>query len=246
MNYYSWAFDSLKKKSVWDFFAKNAFTEEQAKGRFSPERAMIVDMSPDLFLALAEPIKKDDAKRHENLGDKIENGEIKRFDTIPALLMRIMEDSDDAKVYGHDGRHRAILLKNDGFVSIPVALYWDNATWERLPVHKDGSRFFPKELWCQNDKNAEREIEKIPFPVLESDWGRPYDLINERPDGNADMTEEAVAPEDPGEKMVVDATPFDGKVPDECAKTRNNFTNNGNRPFYLPFTSYAEFLMKNN
>ena len=57
MNYYSWVFDSSEKSSVWDYFKKGALVEEQAKGRFSPERAMIVDMPPDLYLTLAEPIK---------------------------------------------------------------------------------------------------------------------------------------------------------------------------------------------
>jgi len=246
MNYYSWALDSSKDFSVWKYFEKNAFTEEQTKGRFSPERAMIVEMSPDDYIAFAEPIKGDDAKRHKDLGAKIESGDIKKFETIPSLLLRKMEDGNDMKVYGHDGRHRAILMKEYGFAKIPVSLYLENASWERLPCDKEGKQFFPKYLWCQNDKNEKRDVEKMPFPVKMEDWGRPYDLSKERPDENADMSEEAVKPQSKGETDVQDASIFAGKAPDECLKTRNNFTNNGNRPFKLPFSSYMEFLRNNN
>jgi len=249
MNYYAWAFDSSAKQSVWDYFKKTAFTEEQAKGRFSPERAMIVEMSPDTYIALAEPIKADDSKRHADLGKKVDSGEIRQFDTIPALLMRIMEDGKDAKVYGHDGRHRAILMKEKGFDRIPVALYWENTRWDSLPEDKDGKKFCPHYLWCQNDKNVKREKDRIPFPVSEKDWGRPYDLAAKKPDADADMSAEAVQPEEKPEDsstQAKDATPFVCKVPDSCAKTRNNFTNHGNRPFNLPFSSYMEFLRKNN
>lgn len=249
MNYYSWVFDSTEKSSVWDYFKKGALVEEQAKGRFSPERAMIVDMPPDLYLTLAEPIKSDDSKRHADLGKKVSSGEIKQFDTIPALLMRIMEDGNDAKVYGHDGRHRAILMKEKGFKTIPVALYWENTCWETLPEDKKGNKFYPKSLWCQNDKAVQREVDKVPFPVKEEDWGRPYDLKAEKPDDDADMSVKAVKPDENGEEgasEVNDSMPFVCKVPDFCAKPRDNFTNHGNRPFNLPFSSYMEFLRKNN
>lgn len=247
MNYYTWAFDSSEdRKSVWDYFEKNAFTEEQARGRHSPERAMIVDMSPDDYIALAEPIKADDSKHHADLGKKVDKGEIKRFKTIPALLMRLMEDGKDAKVYGHDGRHRAMMLKELGFKTIPVALYWENTRWESLPEDKNGNKYYPKFLWVQNDKAVHREKDKLPFPVEEKDWGRPYDLKAEKPDANADMSPIKV---ENGEvdNSAQDKSPlFYGKAPDSCLKPIKNFTNHGNRPFNLPFTSYMEFLRKNN
>lgn len=178
-------------KCLLDFFAEDDIVKY---GRGGISQNMVVMMPVETYLGLCEPLKKDDAKHHADLKNKIESGEIQRFDTIPLLRIRQMEDGTDAKVYGHDGRHRARLMKELGFDEIPVRLYAENFCWgengdcrggdETASVQPQvvglldggaGLRGWPKWLWGQNDRGMDVEKSKFKFPVKREDSGRAFD-----------------------------------------------------------------------
>lgn len=169
-------------KCLLDFFAEDDLVKY---GRGGVSQNMVVMMPVDEYVALCEPLKDDDHKHHADLKKKVESGEIKRFDTIPLLRIRQVEDGTDAKVYGHDGRHRALLMKELGFKEIPVRLYAENFCWGENRGDRDdedillcpgeGLRGWPKWLWGQNDKLMDTDKTKFKFPVKREDSGSAFD-----------------------------------------------------------------------
>ena len=166
---------NMGRKSLLDFFAEDDIVEYGKGG--GPSQNMVVMMPCDEYVALCEPLKADDHKHHADLKGKVESGEIRKFDTIPLLRIRQMEDGSDAKVYGHDGRHRAMLMKEYGFKEIPVRLYADNFCWGDDGCDEETEKLhgWPKWLWGQNDKGSEKGGEKFKFPVIRKDSGRAFD-----------------------------------------------------------------------
>lgn len=172
MNFMRWCLDGMKfteRKKLTDFidFGSDSFLGRQ---KYLAGNQQIVRMSPQRFLDLAEPIPPDDAKRHKDLRTLIDSGKLEKFRDVPELLVRKMEDSDDFKVYGHDGRHRAMLLAEAGFKEIPVRIV--NDTFNFTSPLED----WPKWLWCQNDRHADREQYRFPFPVSRQESGRKFSL----------------------------------------------------------------------
>ena len=178
-------------KCLLDFFAEDDLVKY---GRGGVSQNMVVMMPVDEYVSLCEPLKADDHKHHSDLKKKVESGEIKRFDTIPLLRIRQMEDGTDAKVYGHDGRHRALLMKEMGFKEIPVRMYAENFCWGEnggdgvggetaigqqqvggMLDYGAGLRGWPKWLWGQNDKGMDTDKSKFKFPVKREDSGRAFD-----------------------------------------------------------------------
>lgn len=143
---------------------------------------MIIDIHVDTYLGLCEPIPADDSKRHSDLAAKVKSGEIRKFQSIPMLAIKLMEDGEDAKVIGHDGRHRALLFRELGYHQVPVRLMAFGFRWGApMPdvVAKGGKpvrREYPKWLWCQNDKSRGRDQYRFRFPVAEADSGRRYEI----------------------------------------------------------------------
>ena len=178
-------------RCLLDFFAEDDLVKY---GRGGVSQNIVVMMPVDEYVALCEPLKADDHKHHADLKKKIESGEIQRFDTIPLLRIRQMEDGTDAKVYGHDGRHRALLMKELGFNEIPVRLYAENFCWgENCGDGENGSaviiqdpgaglRGWPTWLWGQKDKGMYKEKQKFNFPVSREDSGKAFnrDAMMER------------------------------------------------------------------
>lgn len=172
MNFYSWVFDRRlgDYKSPLDFFELGTSFREVAAGGHA--RSQVVDLPIDTFIGLAEPIPPDDSKRHKNLRKLIENGKLEKFREVPVLYIRKMEDSDDFKVYGHDGRHRALLVKEAGFDTVPVKIV--NDTFYFGSDDEAEKYKWPSWLWCQNDKSRERRQYKYVFPIAKRDSGAPY------------------------------------------------------------------------
>ncbi|MCQ2300804.1 MAG: hypothetical protein MJZ81_11850 [Bacteroidales bacterium] len=180
MNYYDFLHlrnrdSKTPSKSVYDYFAEDDFVKYGRGGIASQN--IIVDLPVEEYLGLCEPFMSDDSSRHVNLREKVDGGEIKRFESIPMLRIRQMEDGENAKVYGHDGRHRALLMKEFGYRKIPVRIYAENFCWGECPhgEHDLAIRGWPKWLWCQNDRNRERPQYRWAFPVKKEGGCRAYE-----------------------------------------------------------------------
>ena len=171
-NFYSWVFDGGLKPDMpnyLDMFDRQDF--DAYGGNYGDCRNHIHLLSPDMYLALCEPIPADDMTRHVDLEKKFKSGEIKKFDHIPELRIRKMEDGEDAKVFGHDGRHRVLLMKKLGYRSVPVHFIYENGSWGVTDPKK-----YPKWIWCQNDKSQKRDKYKFAFPVPFKDRETPFVL----------------------------------------------------------------------
>lgn len=152
-------------------------TDFETYGKGGASGDMIIDMNVDTYIGLCEPVPADDAKRHANLQKLVDSGEIDKFPTIPSLSIKLIEDGD-AKVIGHDGRHRAMLVRSLGYHCVPVRLMAFGFMWGApMPLVKGKSAErvpYPKWLWCQNDKSVKRDKYRFRFPVPESDSGKAY------------------------------------------------------------------------
>lgn len=203
---------ALSGSPVQRFFSPEKFLQYGADtlGDTGETCNQIIDMPIADFLALAEPIPADDEKRHAPLSKfKQEVADGKKTDwDIPMLELRRNEDGI-WKVVGHDGRHRAMLLKSLGYEVMPVRLMvGDCHLCEEL---------MPDIIWCQNDKNIEREVDYLPFPLTPQMYGIPYldvDFVKLATDKA--VTDEASDAEGVGR----------GRAPEPCVQAKKNFLKN--------------------
>jgi len=119
---------------------------------------MMIYVSPEWFLNLsgaAEPDKTADAAevlaRDERLRD------------LPHLELEF--EGEQARVVGHEGRHRVAALQALGLELIPVVLYAEGVSWGRQAESASPSRLeaWPKELIGTNG-------EAVSFPVSREAW----------------------------------------------------------------------------
>lgn len=201
----------------------------------------IVDMPIDTFLGLAEPIPADDYKRHppssvDDFARDIANG--KEFGwTIPYLIVRKNED-DRWKVVGHDGRHRARLLKAVGYDEMPVHLIFEGG------LSPEGKGMLPKKLWCQNDCGKEREKYEYPFPINDDNYGEAYFTIDREPHTWAEKT-----PLSPANVKDEVNLKFKALCPKANEEARANYLKDKEPDPYkrdttVPYTTFGEFLKK--
>lgn len=171
-NFFSWVFDRKITPDDANFRDLFAHADYNKYGSFNPSSdSIIVDLGIDTFLGLCEPIPSDDAKRHQRESKWREIvGRKGMFDHIPYLEIKFTED-DNAKVIGHDGRHRAMLMKRLGYKAVPVRLVATNFKWGETPK---GNMKWPSWLWCQNDKSADRNQYRFKFPVSKEGSKRNY------------------------------------------------------------------------
>ena len=202
----------------------------------------IVDMPIDTFLGLAEPIPPDDYKRHpassvSDFARDIVNG--KDFGwTIPYLTIRKNED-DRWKVVGHDGRHRARLLKSVGYSDMPVHLIFETPL---IQATAKGS--LPAKLWCQNDCGRVREKYEYPFPITDDNYGEAYFLVDREP--TTWKEKEALSPANVKDEVAIKFKPLCPKANEEA---RNNYNKDKEKDPYkrdatVPYTTFGEFLKK--
>lgn len=232
MNYFSYCADAaiqvqLNGKPIHSFFKPDYFLEFGTGTMREPVlRDQIVDMPIDEFLGLAEPIPLDDLKRHAKQSDfkkDVLSGKKTEWE-IPFLT--IMESEDGVwKVVGHDGRHRAMLLKSLGYNEIPVHI--------RIPDSKLLNGIDNGNLWCQNDKCVKRDRMTYPFPITTKNYNRPYVEIEGLKKPVLKATEDSV-----GSKAIM------GMAPAPCIEARNNFEKNKDKPLTIPFSTYYEFVMR--
>lgn len=202
----------------------------------------IVDMPIDTFLGLAEPIPADDYKRHQassvtDFARDVANGKYFGW-TIPYLTIRKNED-DKWKVVGHDGRHRARLLKAIGYEEMPVHLIFDTPL---MQITSKGS--LPKKLLCQNDCGREREKYEYPFPIDDDNYGEAYFSIDREPETWKEK--EALSPANVKDEVNLK---FKALCPKANEEARNNYnkdkeTDPYKRDSTVPYSTFGEFLKK--
>ncbi|HUV49333.1 MAG TPA: hypothetical protein VMX11_10165, partial [Actinomycetes bacterium] len=119
------------------------------RGTRHKDREILVYMSPDDFLALAPPIAQAGEQKGGEpvldkifkIGERIGSGE--PLADIPFLLG---ETKDGLfKVSGHEGRHRALMLRAAGVTQMPVRITDANIRWSEQtdPKNRDFTEDFP-------------------------------------------------------------------------------------------------------
>jgi hypothetical protein len=150
--------------------------QRSAAGLFSPteieknrtpdykSRDKLIEMPIDEFLALA-----DEGRVESKIKDAVallDKGI--KFRSLPILIV-----GTDGKVSGHEGRHRAMALRERGYTTMPVILRSDNIRWsEQLDPDNFDYRPFPDTLQAQ-DKAANPRF-TVPFPIAREDSVTPY------------------------------------------------------------------------
>ena len=234
MNFFTFCEDAaltikLEGKPVHKFFKPEEFMRWGfcVSNEDGALKDQVVDMPIETFLGLAEPIPADDEKRHAPMEvfkrDVLDN---KKTDwDIPFLVLKKNED-DIWKVVAHDGRHRGQLLQSLGYNTMPVRLH--------IPEGIAEDNVLPEIVWCQNDKNVEREKDFYPFPISEKDFGVPYcdikgDTISVKDGKGKDktvITLDAKVYPNPADKEETLAMDFQGKAPSPCVEAKANFKKN--------------------
>jgi Phage tail lysozyme len=115
----------------------------------------LVSMPIDDFLKLSEKFKEHPGKR-KDLEDSIRAGN--KIKEIP-FLKGYGGTKEQIPIKGHEGRHRAMLLKRMGYTHMPVRLDTDI----RWSEQADPNKFDYREQWPKTLKGQDGDV--IPFPV---------------------------------------------------------------------------------
>ena len=130
-------------------FAKSLI--EKLRGPEWKSRSQTVNMPIDSFLQMAEKLKTPDERKLNNVRSLLNDGT--PFETYPFLLM------SGNKVVGHEGRHRALGLQEQGYTHMPVELRGDIRWSEQADPRKfDYIKEWPSQLIGQQGTSK-------PFPV---------------------------------------------------------------------------------
>ena len=123
-------------------------------------RVKIVMMKIDDFLKLVPPLGSIEKKA---AGDIVKSGG--KLNSLPMLEYKV--DGKVGKVVAHEGRHRALALKEAGYTEMPVEIHSPNIRWsEQLdPNNRDYVPEFPEKLVQQGSDRTQ----SIAFPIKRED-----------------------------------------------------------------------------
>lgn len=118
-----------------------------------PKNKKLFYISPDDFLRLATPVKTKGGAPEKIKTVKELVKDKKKFDQIPFFRMSYFIDVDEdlkkhikkdtGKIWGHEGRHRSMLLKSMGYKKIPVILnYQEMTTTPKYIINQTGKEKF--------------------------------------------------------------------------------------------------------
>jgi hypothetical protein len=161
------------------------YSLSSAVGAFSPKeiekesevgyknRTKLIDIDIDDFLSLAK--YGFNAGKQEEADERVRKGT--PFTSIPYLT--VYAEDGNAKVEGHEGRHRARALQKAGYKTMPVLL-WTNIRFSEQndPKNFDYFEAWPKKLQAQegaSDPNFE-----IDFPVSREEATQDYQQISKK------------------------------------------------------------------
>jgi 8-oxo-dGTP pyrophosphatase MutT (NUDIX family) len=117
-------------------------------------RYRTIDMKISDFLTMAKP--GHDKDKENDVEELIDKGI--KFESVPYLYFDL--DGKDAKVTGHEGRHRARALQRRGFTTMPVELR-GQIRWSE---QGDPKRFDYVEVWPTSLVSEDGHT-SIPFPI---------------------------------------------------------------------------------
>jgi hypothetical protein len=129
----------------------------------------LVSMPIDQFLTLAERLDTPTTDKQERVSKKIKADE--QFSEAPYLYFGTWSSDmpeGQAKVTGHEGRHRAMQLKKMGYTHMPVELRGD-IRWSEQddPTKNDYAEAYPTQIIGENG-------DVMPFPVPREMSTAPY------------------------------------------------------------------------
>jgi len=164
-------------KDATKTFAPDQISEKD-KVEFK-SRYKLINMPIDDFLNLSEKGVSDE--KLKGTTELLEKGT--PYSSVPYLYV-----DSNGSVEGHEGRHRALALKEAGYTTMPVELRSANIRWDQ---QKDPAKFdyieegqWPAKLTAQ--KGAKNESFSVPFPVTREQAGKSYsELLAEREQGKA-------------------------------------------------------------
>jgi len=152
------------------------FSDEALKGANKEAESfksssVLVDMPINQFLTMAERLESPDPSKIEKTRELVKEGT--PFSDVPYLNIADQGDGS-AKVVGHEGRHRALALQEQGEDTIPVRLrsvyqggkgkkiYFDQQSDDS---HRDYVKNWPTQLKGESGG-------RLPFPVKQGESGK--------------------------------------------------------------------------
>lgn len=164
---------SQKAKSAADLFELNP-TGIMPSGEYKR-----IDMPIQDFLNMAKRQSEPDMYKYNRVKNAVEQG-------IPLKDIPYLSFNSDnkglAKISGHEGRHRALVLQEKGYTHMPVNIEGNNGkarlAWDRQNDPKDWyyAENWPKKLLDQDNI----PVHEMPFPVTREDALKKYIPINEK------------------------------------------------------------------
>jgi hypothetical protein len=136
------------------------------------DRSKLIRMNIDDFLALSEQLPNPYPQKKDRIKKVIAEGQ--KLESVPVLLYDA--EGDRAVVSGHEGRHRAIVLKEMGYTEMPVE-FRGNIRWSE---QDSADKFDYKKTW-PSVLVGQKPVETVrAFPVSREQSTEPY--TNAAPD----------------------------------------------------------------
>lgn len=173
-----------------DYFKKSALEAAQNDSNNSKSRETLIQMKPNDFLKVALEMKHADNSKVDRVKTMLDNRQ--QFTDIP-FLQFAHDGKGNAKVTGHEGRHRAKALMDMGVETIPVRLISaeygnDGGQSIRWGEQSDPDSFDVIDgVWPTQLKQEDGET-VIPFPVNDPRQPKPDTQPNQGDDTAATDT----------------------------------------------------------
>lgn len=146
--------------SSLDKFSTEAKADAVSQSGGDKSRTKLIELSIDDFLNLATDAG--DGSYTDTKLQKTREYLASGFTSVPQLTV-----DKNGQVTGHEGRHRALALKEAGYTTMPVLLTSENIRWDRQHDETDtdyvGDDKWPKRLQAQ--KGARSKKFSIPYPI---------------------------------------------------------------------------------